>query len=29
MESASPATGVAALHQMEQEDLLARAFSGL
>ncbi|HEX2063662.1 MAG TPA: multifunctional oxoglutarate decarboxylase/oxoglutarate dehydrogenase thiamine pyrophosphate-binding subunit/dihydrolipoyllysine-residue succinyltransferase subunit, partial [Acidimicrobiales bacterium] len=29
MESPSPATGVAALHQMEQEDLLARAFAGL
>jgi 2-oxoglutarate decarboxylase len=29
VESASPATGVAALHQMEQEDLLARAFAGL
>jgi len=25
-ESASPATGSAALHQLEHEDLLARAF---
>jgi 2-oxoglutarate dehydrogenase E1 component len=29
VESASPASGIAALHQMEQEDLIARALQGL
>ena len=29
VESASPASGIAALHQMEQDDLLQRAFAGL
>ena len=29
VESASPASGIAALHHMEQEDLLQRTFAGL